>query len=348
MCLCKCHATAQGCSLFVLLLLLAAVIPPASCRANPARNISAIFIFGDSTVDPGNNNNRLTLSKANFPPYGQDFPGGLATGRFSNGKAMGDMIASRLGVKELIPPYLGDGLQLDDLLTGVAFASGGSGYDPLTSKITKEKLRTLVGEETMTQVVSEALYFTSMGGNDLVNNYFLIPFKQDQYNLSSYVDFLISSAVNFTLQLNQMGAKRIGYFGIPPVGCSPSQIILGGHPSKECDQIRNQASELFNSKMKMEIDRLNAEQNIYGLNLAYIDFYSYLLQLTQQPEFYGFKEAAEGCCGSTLFDASIFIAYHTPCSNVLDYIYWDGFHPTEKAYRTVVDNVLRVTEEHLM
>lgn len=75
-----------------MVLELTILIPPASCLASPVRNISAIFIFGDSTVDPGNNNNRLTPSKANFPPYGQDFPGGVATGRFSNGKAMGDMI----------------------------------------------------------------------------------------------------------------------------------------------------------------------------------------------------------------------------------------------------------------
>ncbi|EEC80568.1 hypothetical protein OsI_22892 [Oryza sativa Indica Group] len=376
----------------VMVLELTILIPPASCLASPVRNISAIFIFGDSTVDPGNNNNRLTPSKANFPPYGQDFPGGVATGRFSNGKAMGDMIdptfpspgppdpstgetekqwreegpatsASKLGVKELIPPNLGDGLQLDDLLSGVAFASGGSGYDPLTSKITtaisssqqlqlfeeyKEKLKSLVGEEDMTQVVAEAVYFTSMGGNDLANNYFLIPFKQHQYDLGSYVDFLVSLAVNFTLQLNQMGAKRIGFFGIPPVGCSPSQIILGGHPSEKCDPERNQASELFNSKMKMEIARLNAELNIYGLKLAYMDFYRYLLELAQKPALYGFKVAAEGCCGSTLLDASIFIAYHTACPNVLDYIYWDGFHPTEKAYSIVVDNMMRVIEEHLM
>uniref|UniRef100_A0A0E0PXL7 Uncharacterized protein n=1 Tax=Oryza rufipogon TaxID=4529 RepID=A0A0E0PXL7_ORYRU len=360
----------HGCCLFVrpmlvlvMVLELTILIPPASCLASPVRNISAIFIFGDSTVDPGNNNNRLTPSKANFPPYGQDFPGGVATGRFSNGKAMGDMIASKLGVKELIPPYLGDGLQLDDLLSGVAFASGGSGYDPLTSKITtaisssqqlqlfeeyKEKLKSLVGEEDMTQVVAEAVYFTSMGGNDLANNYFLIPFKQHQYDLGSYVDFLVSLAVNFTLKLNQMGAKRIGFFGIPPVGCSPSQIILGGHPSEKCDPERNQASELFNSKMKMEIARLNAELNIYGLKLAYMDFYRYLLELAQKPALYGFKVAAEGCCGSTLLDASIFIAYHTACPNVLDYIYWDGFHPTEKAYSIVVDNMMRVIEEHLM
>lgn len=46
-----------------------------------------------------------------------------------------DQTASRLGIKELLPPYIGDDLELSDLLTGVAFASGGSGYDPLTPKI---------------------------------------------------------------------------------------------------------------------------------------------------------------------------------------------------------------------
>jgi hypothetical protein len=41
--------------------------------------------------------------------------------------------AAGLGIKELLPPYIGVDLQLNDLLTGVVFASGGSGYDPLTS-----------------------------------------------------------------------------------------------------------------------------------------------------------------------------------------------------------------------
>jgi len=42
--------------------------------------------------------------------------------------------ASKFGVKKLLPAYLDPNLQLQDLLTGVSFASGGSGYDPLTSK----------------------------------------------------------------------------------------------------------------------------------------------------------------------------------------------------------------------
>jgi hypothetical protein len=42
----------------------------------------ALFIFGDSLVDAGNNDYLVTLSKANAPPYGVDFT-------FSDGKPTG-------------------------------------------------------------------------------------------------------------------------------------------------------------------------------------------------------------------------------------------------------------------
>lgn len=45
-------------------------------------------------------------------------------------------LASALGVKELLPAYLGTTLGPEDLLTGVSFASSGSGFDPLTPAIT--------------------------------------------------------------------------------------------------------------------------------------------------------------------------------------------------------------------
>ena len=41
-----------------------------------------------------------------------------------------------LGIKELLPAYKDPTLQPKDLLTGVSFASGGSGYDALTPKVT--------------------------------------------------------------------------------------------------------------------------------------------------------------------------------------------------------------------
>lgn len=55
-------------------------------RAHGQPMVPALNIFGDSVVDVGNNNNRLSLVKANFAPYGRDFPNHKATGRFCNGK----------------------------------------------------------------------------------------------------------------------------------------------------------------------------------------------------------------------------------------------------------------------
>lgn len=43
--------------------------------------------------------------------------------------------ASYVGLKEEVPAYLDPSLSLDDLITGVCFASAGSGFDPLTAEI---------------------------------------------------------------------------------------------------------------------------------------------------------------------------------------------------------------------
>lgn len=62
-------------------------------RHRPFNNsISAIYVFGDSTVDPGNNNYVNTFFKSNFPPYGRDFVNHIPTGRFSNGRLVTDFI----------------------------------------------------------------------------------------------------------------------------------------------------------------------------------------------------------------------------------------------------------------
>lgn len=51
----------------------------------------ALYVLGDSLLDSGNNNFLPTLAKANFQPYGVNFPNG-ATGRFTNGRTVADFI----------------------------------------------------------------------------------------------------------------------------------------------------------------------------------------------------------------------------------------------------------------
>jgi len=57
-------------------------------------SIPAAFVFGDSTVDPGNNNYVNTIFRSNFPPYGLDFPHQTPTGRFTDGRLTTDFIGN--------------------------------------------------------------------------------------------------------------------------------------------------------------------------------------------------------------------------------------------------------------
>lgn len=65
-------------------------------------SVPGFFIFGDSLVDNGNNNGLLTLARANYRPYGVDFPQGT-TGRFTNGRTFVDV----LGIYVSLPSILG-------------------------------------------------------------------------------------------------------------------------------------------------------------------------------------------------------------------------------------------------
>ena len=100
-----------------------------------AKKVPAIIVFGDSTVDPGNNNAIPTLLKSNFNPYGRDFYGGKPTGRFCNGRLATDFISEAFGLKATVPAYLDPDYSIKDFAIGVSFASAGTGLDNATSDV---------------------------------------------------------------------------------------------------------------------------------------------------------------------------------------------------------------------
>lgn len=55
------------------------------------QQVPCYFVFGDSGVDNGNNNQLKTQAKSNYLPYGIDFPEG-PTGRFTNGRNHADIL----------------------------------------------------------------------------------------------------------------------------------------------------------------------------------------------------------------------------------------------------------------
>nr|POE45372.1 isoform 2 of gdsl esterase/lipase exl1 [Quercus suber] len=198
--------------LFNLILLVLFYNTTAVIKLPPNETYPAIFVFGDSTVDTGNNNNRITPSRANYRPYGNDFKGKVATGRFSNGKVPSDMIAAELEIKELLPAYLDPNLQPQDLITGVCFASGGSGYDPLTPKLAltwsmsdqlgmlKEyivRLQGIVGANRTNFILTRSLYVISLSSCDIANVYFGPTSRRYEYDFASYADLMLKYAAQF-------------------------------------------------------------------------------------------------------------------------------------------------------
>ncbi|KAF7140269.1 hypothetical protein RHSIM_Rhsim06G0018200 [Rhododendron simsii] len=331
-------------------LLLRLYIAMAVIRLPHNVTIPAVIMFGDSIVDTGNNNNLKTIFKVNYPPYGKDFIGGVPTGRFSNGKVPSDLLVEELGIKELLPAYLDPNLQIQDLSTGVNFASGGAGFDPLTSELAsvislsdqldlfKEylaKLKGVVGEARTSVILANSLYVVVAGANDITNTYFSNPLRKLHFDVPSYTDLMVTSASSFVQDLYGLGARRIGVFGIPPIGCVPSQRTLGGGPQRDCVEKYNEAARLFNTKLSLRLNSFNC--NLPLARIVYIDAYDLPLDLLRNPDKYGFEIGNKGCCGTGVVEVAFLCSY--TCANVSEYVFWDSFHLTEKAYKIMVHQI---------
>ncbi|RID44935.1 hypothetical protein BRARA_I01698 [Brassica rapa] len=285
--------------------------------------IPALIVFGDSIMDTGNNNRLPTLLKCNFPPYGKDFPGGLATGRFSDGRVPSDLIAEKLGIAKSLPAFMNPNLKPQDLLKGVTFASGGTGYDPLTAKI----------------MISWTIVFfvVCSSSNDLAHTFMA---QSHKYDRTSYPNFLADSAVKFVRELHKLGAKKIGVFSAVPVGCVPLQrTVFGGMFTRGCVKPLNDMAKQFNARLSPALESLDKELD--GV-ILYINVYDTLFNMIQHPSKYGFEVADRGCCGRGSLAISYMCNSLNPftCSNSSAYIFWDSYHPTERAYQVMVDNLL--------
>ncbi|KAI3724487.1 hypothetical protein L2E82_36266 [Cichorium intybus] len=260
----------------------------------------------------------------------------------------------QLGIKEILPSYLDPSIDDKELLSGVSFASGGSGYDPETPKIVGvlsfadqlnqfkeyiEKLKRIVGEERTQFILANSVFLVVAGSDDLANTYFTIGIRKLQYDISSYTDILVSSASNFIQDLYNLGARRIAVFGAPPIGCLPSQRTLGGGELRECAEERNNAAQLYNNKLQPQVDYLN--RTFAQSRIVYIDIYNPLLDMIINPLQYGIEVVDKGCCGTGNLEVAILCNHLLPtCLDHSKYLFWDSYHPTDKGYTILINQIL--------
>ncbi|KAF6994489.1 hypothetical protein CFC21_011180 [Triticum aestivum] len=326
--------------------------------AAPSECARAFFVFGDSLVDNGNNNYLMTTARADSPPYGIDYPTHQATGRFSNGLNIPDIISEQIGAEPTLP-YLSPELHGAKLLVGANFASAGVGILNDTGiqfvrtvnivRVSRQlhyfgeyqgKLRALVGASQATQIVNRALVLITLGGNDFVNNYYLIPFslRSRQFSLPDYVRYLIFEYKKILMRLYDMGARRVLVTGTGPLGCAPAELALRSRDG-ECDRDLMRAAELFNPQLSQALEELNARYGD-GTFIAANSFRVHF-DFISDPAAYGFRTAKEACCGQGPHNGvGLCTAVSRLCANRDQYVFWDSYHPTERANRIIVSQFM--------
>ncbi|XP_072996550.1 GDSL esterase/lipase At2g31550-like [Typha latifolia] len=319
---------------------------------------SAIFYFGDSSLDTGNNGYIPTLAIAKHYPYGQDFPGNKATGRFSNGRLVPDFLSAELGLKQFSRPFMDPTLSDKDILTGANFASAGSGFDDATSAVTNtipmsrqlkmfklylERLRKIAGEEEGARIVGNALIFISSGTNDFVVSFYDLPNRRGEFNISEYQNFVLHKVHNAVKELYNLGARLFCVAGLPPIGCIPLQITVSRTHhllDRACVAEQNSDSIVYNAELQKLL--LKMQQSLSGSKFVYIDSYEFLMEILKHPTKYGFRETSRGCCGTGLTEVGPLCNYLTPtCLNVPSYVFYDAVHPSEKVYRLATDYIMK-------
>ncbi|MBA0623236.1 hypothetical protein Godav_008709 [Gossypium davidsonii] len=311
-----------------------------------APQVPCYFIFGDSLVDNGNNNQLSSLARANYLPYGIDFPNG-PTGRFSNGKTTVDVIAELLGFDNYIPPYsTASGRQI---LGGVNYASAAAGIreetgQQLGARIsfsgqvrnyqrTISQVVNLLGDETTAaNYLSKCIYSIGLGSNDYLNNYFMPLYYSTsrQYTPEQFADVLIQQYTEQLQALYNYGARKFALIGVGQIGCSPNELAQYSGDGKTCVERINAANRIFNDKLKGLVDQFNNANS--DAKFIYINAYGIFQDITSNPATYGFKVTNAGCCGVGRNNGQITcLPAQTPCPNRNEYLFWDAFHPTEAA-----------------
>ncbi|KAI3740281.1 hypothetical protein L2E82_30707 [Cichorium intybus] len=298
--------------------------------------VPCYFVFGDSLMDNGNNNNLVTEAKANYPPYGIDFPDG-PTGRFSNGRNTADVVAQLLGFENSIPPFAT--VKREEIVRGVNYASGAAGILDITAlhlggrismnqqltnhATTISRLVDLIGNGSLAQVqeyLNKCLYTVTVGSNDYINNYFIPQYYQTSslYTTEQFAEVLIEQYSKQLSKLYEYGARKFGISGVGYIGCAPA--LMARFKTNTCVDAANGAVIQFNAKLVSTLGDL--ESKLSGAKFIFLDpplGYSSYFNVTDIPCCNVLTTVSEGQCAPN----------QIPCSDRGNHIFWDGFHPTE-------------------
>ncbi len=236
---------------------------------------TGVFVFGDSLVDSGN---ALALAEWYGSLSSSDMPDGAPTaeagyydGRFTNGLTFADLVANKFigAVTEPVFPY-----GYEDPWLGVRVAP--SADDPTGNNLNfayggaqirrgDEVVPDLDGQtDAFRDAVdgsadSGALYFITMGGNDVRN---LVPDDSAFVPQNQATAILTKAAAEMKeeiAQLIEIGASQIVVTGVPIVGIIPQYDLNGDGVLTGDELARSEQATLYAQQLDAMIQEVLAE-----------------------------------------------------------------------------------------
>ncbi|XP_058766994.1 GDSL esterase/lipase At2g03980-like [Vicia villosa] len=323
------------CKLFWVMSLISLQLLLANCYSTKSL-VPALYVFGDSSVDAGNNNILNTISKANRFPYGIDF-NNCSTGRFSNGKTFADLIAIKLGLP-MPPPYIGvSSTERYQIVSGINYASGSCGIlnssrngeclslekqvEYFTSTVMNDLPRNFQSKTELRNYLSKSIFLLSTGANDYILNYFKQAMRPNQMvNPEEFADHLLDQLGSNIKKIYDLGGRKFVIIGIGPIGCIPSFIIKTPH-SQNCNEVINQVVKLFTNKLPRKLQELKFKFKLSGSLFTILDSFKLFRKIQNSPEKFGLTNIRDSCV----------VEGGKPCENRKEYYFYDFAHNTEAA-----------------
>ncbi|KAK2970481.1 hypothetical protein RJ640_023664 [Escallonia rubra] len=196
-------------------------------------------------------------------------------------------------------------------------------------KDVEKQLMHKLGDEEAMQLLSRAVYFFSIGGNDYgsLANY--------SGSRDEIVEMVIGNLTVVIKEIYEQGGRNFGFLGVAAVGCLPFFRSASGHCNEELATL----VKLHNEALHNILHKL--DRQLKGFRYSYFDFYTVSLDLIENPSKYGLKEGKSACCGSGPY-RGIFscggkrgIVEYKLCANASEYVYFDSIHPSEAANHQV-------------
>jgi outer membrane lipase/esterase len=304
---------------------LAALGLAAAALSSQAAGFSALYVFGDSLSDSGNNRavlgnggaGQVVTSNSYIPslPY--------ASGTYSNGPVWVNSFAAGLGLASFAAPSLGGGG--DYAYGGARTSIDGSflGFPPSARSQVNSFLGAVPNGQAGSEanIPSTALYVVAAGGNDARA-------VADAIAGGAPVAATIAAAAatyatdvgNIVDKLQLNGAVNIVVWDTPDLGKSPAALAGGPVAAGLGTAIAN----AFNAAL--------AQRLSFETGVTTFDVFGLINNVAANPASFGFTNITDACGAVIGCDAS-------------KYLFWDGIHPTAAGHALIASAMLAAVPE---